>query len=156
MPTFNFHPVRLLDPGCWHKFTHLITSSADPDQLASSEANWPGSTLFAKAEYIWVSRTKVLGHSEHFSFSPVTSVLTCMWELILCYSAGFVLWSCEAHVCLPLDMCSCMIYSLIHIQVTRVFQFTKYPLRNKEGYHCLLDNRLYRHSIIFIRLDNRI
>ena len=25
-----------------------MTTSADPDQLASSEANWPGSTLFAK------------------------------------------------------------------------------------------------------------
>ena len=26
--------------------------TVDPDQLASSEANWSGSTLFAKAEYI--------------------------------------------------------------------------------------------------------
>ena len=26
-----------------------MTNSADPDQLASSEANWSGSTLFAKA-----------------------------------------------------------------------------------------------------------
>ena len=25
-----------------------MTNSADPDQLASSEANWSGSTLFAK------------------------------------------------------------------------------------------------------------
>ena len=29
-----------------------MTNSADPDQLASSEANWYGSTLFAKAEHI--------------------------------------------------------------------------------------------------------
>ena len=29
-----------------------MTNSADPDQLASSEANWSGSTLFAKAGYI--------------------------------------------------------------------------------------------------------
>ena len=28
-----------------------MTNSADPDQLASSEANWSGSTLFAKAGY---------------------------------------------------------------------------------------------------------
>ena len=28
-----------------------MTNSADPDQLASSEANWSGSTLFAKASY---------------------------------------------------------------------------------------------------------
>ena len=29
-----------------------MTNSVDPDQLASSEANWSGSTLFAKAGYI--------------------------------------------------------------------------------------------------------
>ena len=31
-----------------------MTNSADPDQLASLEANWFGSTLFANAEYIRV------------------------------------------------------------------------------------------------------
>ena len=34
-----------------------MTNSADPDQLASSEANWSGFTLFVKAGYI--SRTRV-------------------------------------------------------------------------------------------------
>ena len=29
-----------------------MANSADPDQFASSEANWSGSTLFAKAGYI--------------------------------------------------------------------------------------------------------
>ena len=29
-----------------------MTNSADPDKLASSEANWAESTLFAKAGYI--------------------------------------------------------------------------------------------------------
>ena len=29
-----------------------MANCADLDQLASSEANWSGSTLFAKAEYI--------------------------------------------------------------------------------------------------------
>ena len=29
-----------------------MENSADPDQLASSEANWSGSAPFAKAEYI--------------------------------------------------------------------------------------------------------
>ena len=29
-----------------------MTNSADPDQLASSEANWSGSTLYAKEGYI--------------------------------------------------------------------------------------------------------
>ena len=33
-----------------------MTNSADPDQLASDEANWSGSALFAKAGYIWVQQ----------------------------------------------------------------------------------------------------
>ena len=37
-----------------------MANSADPDQLASSEANWSESTLFVKAEYIQGSgRTRV-------------------------------------------------------------------------------------------------
>ena len=35
-----------------------MTNSADPDQLASSEDNQSGSTLFAKAEYIPVQQDK--------------------------------------------------------------------------------------------------
>ena len=35
-----------------------MTNSADPDQLASEEANWSGSTLFAKAAYIWGQQDK--------------------------------------------------------------------------------------------------
>ena len=35
-----------------------MTNSADSDQLASSEANWSGSTLFAKAGYIRVQQDK--------------------------------------------------------------------------------------------------
>ena len=33
-----------------------MANSADPDQLASSEAIWYGSALFAKAGYIWVKQ----------------------------------------------------------------------------------------------------
>ena len=33
-----------------------MTNSVDPDHLASEEANWSGSTLFAKAGYIWVQQ----------------------------------------------------------------------------------------------------
>ena len=33
-----------------------MANSADPDQLASEEAYWSGSTLFAKAGYIWVQQ----------------------------------------------------------------------------------------------------
>ena len=33
-----------------------MTNSADPDKLASEEANWYGYTLFVNAEYIWVQQ----------------------------------------------------------------------------------------------------
>ena len=33
-----------------------MTNSADPDQLASEEANWSESGLFAKAAHIWVEQ----------------------------------------------------------------------------------------------------
>ena len=35
-----------------------MTNSADPDQLASEEANWSGSTLFAKTFYIRAQQDK--------------------------------------------------------------------------------------------------
>ena len=35
-----------------------MTNSADPDQLASSEANWSGSTLFETVVYIRVQQDK--------------------------------------------------------------------------------------------------
>ena len=38
-PTSNFQSIRLLDQDCWYKFTYLLANSADPDQLASSEAD---------------------------------------------------------------------------------------------------------------------
>ena len=37
--TSNFQPIRLLDPNCCYKFIFLMADSADPDLLASSEAN---------------------------------------------------------------------------------------------------------------------
>ena len=37
-----------------------MANSADPDQLASSEANWSGSSLFAKAWYIQAEQDKCL------------------------------------------------------------------------------------------------
>ena len=37
----------------------LMTNSADPDQLASSEANWSGSTLFAKTVHVLFSKRRV-------------------------------------------------------------------------------------------------
>ena len=35
-----------------------MTNNVDPDQLASSEANWSGSALFAKTGYIRVQQDK--------------------------------------------------------------------------------------------------
>ena len=35
-----------------------MANSADPDQLASDEASWSGSTLFVKAGYIRVQQDK--------------------------------------------------------------------------------------------------
>ena len=35
-----------------------MANSADPDQMASEEAIWSGSTLFAKVVYIWVQQHK--------------------------------------------------------------------------------------------------
>ena len=35
-----------------------MTYSADPDQLASEETSWSGSTLFVKAGYIWAQQDK--------------------------------------------------------------------------------------------------
>ena len=52
MPISNFQPIRLLDPDCWYKSAYLMANSADPDQLASEEANRSGSTLFAKAGHL--------------------------------------------------------------------------------------------------------
>ena len=36
-----------------------MTNSADPDQLASGDANWSGSTLFAKTRHDVFSKSKV-------------------------------------------------------------------------------------------------
>ena len=33
-----------------------MVNSADPDQLASLEANWSGSALFVKTGFIWVQQ----------------------------------------------------------------------------------------------------
>ena len=57
-PTCNFQQIRLLDPSCSYKSKYLLTNSEDPDQLASSEAKWSGSTLFTKVGYIRVQQDK--------------------------------------------------------------------------------------------------
>ena len=52
-----------------------MANSADPDQLASLEANWSGSTLFAKAGYVRVQQDKgkLSQHLfHHFVYSAVS------------------------------------------------------------------------------------
>ena len=44
-----------------------MTNSADPDQLASSEANWSGSTLLAKTGHIVFSKRRVKDSLQKFS-----------------------------------------------------------------------------------------
>ena len=48
-----------------------MTNSADPDHLASSEANWSGSTLFAKAEGLGYSKTLVGDQAEPDMIVPL-------------------------------------------------------------------------------------
>ena len=37
----------LINSSCWTRIYPAFANSLDPDQLASEEANWSGSTLFA-------------------------------------------------------------------------------------------------------------
>ena len=57
-----------------------MANSADPDQLASSEANWSGSTLFAKAGYIRVQQDKGSGKDQVEKCGPVCKLFHLVWE----------------------------------------------------------------------------
>ena len=46
-----------------------MANSEDPDQLASAEANWSGSTLFAKAGYIRFQKDKGALNLEYVNLS---------------------------------------------------------------------------------------
>ena len=53
-----------------------MANSADPDQLASEEANWSGSTLFVKAGYIQVQQD-----------NGKASCYSCFGSIVLKYSS---------------------------------------------------------------------
>ena len=57
-----------------------MTNSADPDQLAS-EANWSGSTLFAKAGHIQVQQDK--GSSAKQIRIPVLHYSIVFWSSLI-------------------------------------------------------------------------
>ena len=63
-----------------------MPNSADPDQLASSEANRSGSTLFAKAGYIQVQQDKGYPY-DIFSYF---STKTCLSEALPVRPTTFV------------------------------------------------------------------
>ena len=58
-PLLIFSQSDYLDLGCWYKFTYLLTNSVDPDQLASLEANWFGSALFAKRGHFQIQQAQL-------------------------------------------------------------------------------------------------
>ena len=57
-PFLIFNQSDYLIQIIYKKFKYWMANSADPDQLASLEANWSGSTLFAKAGYIRIQQDK--------------------------------------------------------------------------------------------------
>ena len=64
-----------------------MANSADPDQLASEEANWSGSTLFAKAGHIRVQQDKgwaynVFNNWTLVSFTPLATQILAETVLI--------------------------------------------------------------------------
>ena len=48
-------------------------NSAYPDQLASSEADWSGSTLFAKAGYIQVQQDQASRKHAYIMLTPLNA-----------------------------------------------------------------------------------
>ena len=58
MPTSSRQAIRLLDPGCWYKFTYWLADNVDLDQLAE-EAIWSESIPFAKAGHIRIQQDQI-------------------------------------------------------------------------------------------------
>ena len=91
-----------------------MTNSADPDQLAFEEANWSGSTLFAKTGHVVFSKRRVKNLNINFfqvfdlasrspvgqdsaaqNFRPVSYMRTSLnyfnpenQEIVLCFDIG--------------------------------------------------------------------
>ena len=63
-----------------------MTNSADPDQLASSEANWSGSILFAKTGHVLFSKRRVNNASVVGTHSNCLSewfLTTCTYHMFM-------------------------------------------------------------------------
>ena len=84
-----------------------MPNSADSDQLASSEANSSGSTLFAKAGYIQVQQDKGYPHSIFSYFSTKT----CLSEALQVRPTTFVFVEKYEKCCYVLVEKKCLIRS---------------------------------------------
>ena len=69
-----------------------MANSADSDQLASSEANWSGSTLFAKQDISGFSRTRVNTKMTLYDHFSIWSVYSCL------YATGYPRWLSRMHI----------------------------------------------------------
>ena len=75
-----------------------MTNSADPDQLASSEANWSGSTMFAKIGHVVFSKKrfkmlyKVTDYEVIFIFYLTLIVSNNIWPGVYQVKAIGVTW----------------------------------------------------------------
>ena len=67
----NFYSVNMQHPSWKHVFSEcktvwilirwVLMKPADPDQMASDEASWSGSTMFSKSDKFRLSRTIISG-----------------------------------------------------------------------------------------------
>ena len=72
-----------------------MSNSADSDQLASEEANWSGSTLFAKAGYIWAQQLVwniAPDKAIFFNWKVMIFFLISPWKRMLWYSLEVPWW----------------------------------------------------------------
>ena len=96
-PTSNFQPIRLLDPSCRYKFTYLMANSADLGQLASEEANWSGSSLFAMDGLSGFSRIRINIYI-YFFFYRFSFLFFCFTT---CHAIFAVLFVLQKYVKIP-------------------------------------------------------
>ena len=61
-----------------------MTNSADPDQLASSEANWSGPTLFAKTGHEVFSKRRVKAHVDIIHYLQKSQDIASGFSLLYC------------------------------------------------------------------------
>ena len=128
-----------------------MANSANPDQLASSEANWSGSKLFAKAGYIPVQQDKGVNKNDKSqSSSACCHILICRCRCYICFYK--VLYTFLGRI--PL-------YAGVLITIADTFTFLlldKYGLRKLEAFFGFLITVMavtfgYEVCILFLQLN---